>query len=43
MGQISREVKRVSLGSCEVLTLNKVDGTLISPQEILRKIEEAHP
>jgi 2-oxoglutarate ferredoxin oxidoreductase subunit alpha len=43
MGQISREVKRVRLGSCEVLTLNKVDGTLISPQEILRKIEEAHP
>jgi len=41
MGQISREVKRVSRNSCQVLTLNKVDGTMITPHEILEKIEEA--
>jgi 2-oxoglutarate ferredoxin oxidoreductase subunit alpha len=40
MGQISREVKRVVAGSVEVLTLNKIDGTLIKPKEILEKIEE---
>lgn len=43
MGQISREVKRVNRGSCEVLTLNKVDGTLITPQEILQRLEEICP
>jgi len=42
MGQISREVKRVGKGNCEVFTLNKCDGTLISPQEILRKIVEVY-
>ena len=41
MGQISREVKRISQNGCEVLTLNKVDGTMITPHEILEKIEEA--
>jgi 2-oxoglutarate ferredoxin oxidoreductase subunit alpha len=40
MGQVSREVKRVNQGMIPVLTLNKVDGTLISPQEILEKIKE---
>ena len=43
MGQISREVKRVNQGRCEVVTLNKVDGTLITPQEILKKLEEVYP
>ena len=43
MGQISREVKRVNQGKCEVITLNKVDGTLITPGEILRKLEEIYP
>ncbi len=38
MGQISREVKRVNTGTAEVVTLNKIDGTLITPQEILEKI-----
>jgi len=42
MGQISREVKRVNQSRCEVVTLNKVDGTLITPHEILEKLEEAH-
>ena len=41
MGQISREVKRVNQGMTEVITVNKIDGTMITPQEILDKIEEA--
>ena len=42
IGQISREVKRVNQSRCEVATLNKVDGTLITPLEILKKLEEMH-
>jgi len=41
MGQLSREVKRVNQGKCEVLTLNKIDGEMITPSEILAKVEEA--
>jgi len=40
MGQVSREVKRINQARCEVITLNKVDGTLITPLEILEKLEE---
>ncbi|MDI6727064.1 MAG: 2-oxoacid:acceptor oxidoreductase subunit alpha, partial [Smithellaceae bacterium] len=40
MGQLSREVKRVNRGIARVITLNKVDGTIIMPQEILQKIME---
>jgi 2-oxoglutarate ferredoxin oxidoreductase subunit alpha len=40
MGQISREVKRVNQGMTSVLTLNKIDGTIIYPKEILAKIRE---
>jgi 2-oxoglutarate ferredoxin oxidoreductase subunit alpha len=40
MGQISREVKRVNEGMNPVITLNKIDGTIISPKEILAKIKE---
>ena len=43
LGQISREVKRVNQDRCEVVTLNKVDGTLITPPEILDKLEEIYP
>jgi len=43
MGQISREVKRVNEGQCEVATLNKVDGTPLTPDEILKKLEEIYP
>jgi 2-oxoglutarate ferredoxin oxidoreductase subunit alpha len=43
MGQLSREVKRVNQGKCEVVTLNKVDGTLITPGEILEKVEGVYP
>jgi len=42
-GQISREVKRVNQGKCEVATLNKVNGTMLTPPEILRKLEEMYP
>ena len=40
MGQISREVKRVNRGAAKVITLNKVDGTIITPQEILDRMTE---
>jgi 2-oxoglutarate ferredoxin oxidoreductase subunit alpha len=40
MGQISREVKRVSRDVTRVLTLNKVDGTIITPEEILNRVME---
>ena len=40
MGQISREVKRVTRDIAKVFTLNKVDGTIITPQEILNRIME---
>lgn len=40
MGQISREVKRVNKGAAKVFTLNKVDGTIITPPEILNRIME---
>jgi 2-oxoglutarate ferredoxin oxidoreductase subunit alpha len=40
MGQISREVMRVNEGTNPVITLNKIDGTIITPKEILAKIKE---
>ncbi|HMK74974.1 MAG TPA: 2-oxoacid:acceptor oxidoreductase subunit alpha [Thermodesulfobacteriota bacterium] len=40
MGQISREVKRVNPGVAKVFTLNKVDGTIITPDEILSRVTE---
>ncbi len=40
MGQISREVKRVNRGVARVVTLNKVDGTIITPMEIMNRIQE---
>lgn len=43
VGQISREVKRVNQGKCEVVALNKVDGTLLTSTEILEKLEEIYP
>ncbi|WP_291327309.1 2-oxoacid:acceptor oxidoreductase subunit alpha [Desulfovibrio sp. UCD-KL4C] len=36
MGQISREVKRVNNGQVSVRTINKVDGQIIAPAEILK-------
>jgi 2-oxoglutarate ferredoxin oxidoreductase subunit alpha len=34
MGQISREVKRVNEGMGRVATLNRIDGDMITPQQI---------
>jgi 2-oxoglutarate ferredoxin oxidoreductase subunit alpha len=42
MGQLSREVKRVNQSKCQVVSLNDVDGTLITPGEILAKLEELY-
>lgn len=41
MGQISREVKRVNQGKAMIRTLNKIDSTIITPDEILDLIKEA--
>jgi 2-oxoglutarate ferredoxin oxidoreductase subunit alpha len=38
MGQISREVKRVNSGQTKVRTVNRIDGQIISPQEILKPL-----
>jgi len=38
MGQISREVKRVNQGATVVAKYNRIDGQLISPDEIYRMI-----
>jgi len=43
MGQISREVKRVNRGVARVLAHNKVDGTIITPEEILARMLEVTP
>ena len=37
-GQVSREVKRVNKGSCRVETLRRIDGNLITPNEILVRL-----
>jgi 2-oxoglutarate ferredoxin oxidoreductase subunit alpha len=41
IGQISREVKRVNEGRARVLGVNKMDGTMITPGEILKTVMEA--
>jgi 2-oxoglutarate ferredoxin oxidoreductase subunit alpha len=38
MGQISREVKRVNQGMTKVETLNRIDGGLITPEEIMEQL-----
>ena len=40
MGQISREVKRVNQGRARVIGVNKLDGTMITPEEILKPLME---
>jgi len=42
MGQISREIKRVNQGRTAVMTLNRIDGNLLTPGEILEKVMEAN-
>ncbi len=39
MGQIYREVRRVNDGRTEVIRMGKLDGTMITPLEILRRLE----
>lgn len=41
MGQISREVKRVNNGRSHVLTLNRVDGQIITPAELVKTLMKA--
>jgi 2-oxoglutarate ferredoxin oxidoreductase subunit alpha len=41
MGQISREVKRVNNGRTKVLRHSKMDGSMISPEEILSRLRSA--
>jgi 2-oxoglutarate ferredoxin oxidoreductase subunit alpha len=38
MGQISREVKRINQGATRIETLNRIDGNLITPDEILKRL-----
>jgi 2-oxoglutarate ferredoxin oxidoreductase subunit alpha len=38
MGQISREVKRVNQGRTKVEKHNRIDGLLITPTEIYRRL-----
>jgi 2-oxoglutarate ferredoxin oxidoreductase subunit alpha len=38
MGQMAREVKRVNQGMALVETLNRIDGNLITPGEILERL-----
>ena len=40
MGQVSREVKRVNKGEAKVFTINRVDGSIITPQEIINRVKE---
>ncbi|MBG0775581.1 MAG: 2-oxoacid:acceptor oxidoreductase subunit alpha [Desulfovibrionaceae bacterium] len=40
MGQMSREVKRVNNGATRVRTINRVDGSIITPSEILKSITQ---
>jgi len=40
MGQMSREVKRVNNGLTRVRTINRVDGQIITPTQILKSITQ---
>jgi len=40
MGQLRREVLRVNDGRTIVLGLSKTDGTMIDPDEILKRLRE---
>ncbi len=43
MGQVSREVKRINQGLTRVETINRIDGGLISPEEILTALVKLQP
>jgi 2-oxoglutarate ferredoxin oxidoreductase subunit alpha len=38
MGQMSREIKRINQGITRIETLNRIDGTLITPTEIFARL-----
>ncbi len=38
MGQMSREIKRINQGATRIETLNRIDGSLITPNEILTRL-----
>ena len=38
MGQMSREVKRVNMGRAAVRTINRIDGQIVTPSEILKVV-----
>ncbi len=38
MGQMSREISRVNQGGCRIVKHNRIDGHLISPEEILKHL-----
>ena len=38
MGQMSREIKRINQGATRIETLNRIDGLLITPNEILTRL-----
>ena len=40
LGQLRREALRVNDGRTSVLGLNKMDGTMIAPEEILNRLRE---
>jgi 2-oxoglutarate ferredoxin oxidoreductase subunit alpha len=40
LGQLRREVLRINEGRTRVLALNKMDGTMITPEEILKRLRE---
>ena len=40
MGQVSREVKRINKSTAKVFTLNRVDGEIITPMDIMARIKE---
>ena len=42
MGQIIREVERATRGEVPVVGLNRIDGLLINPLDILAKLKEMH-
>lgn len=41
MGQIAGEVEKITKGAKEIVRVNRIDGHLIRPNEILQKLEEA--
>ena len=40
MGQLLGDVERSVLGNCKVIGLNRVDGALITPEQIFARLEE---